>query len=270
MAQKPCGCGGSNENCCHCFGSGFIRVRDVPSKRKEGALESTGENWVKEFVSKHPLLNPNPLRQPEGTEPTRRQHPASHKEAKGSNLERGLYPDDMAKVRARLLARMSKEHGNPTCGQCYARFSRYADLVKHRRAGCQKPKATPIRVQYLPSHWSAQKHSGMTTCEHCGCPLKTVNISRHLGKCPKYSKRVAAAKSVALKPRGGVFSETVQRQPFRSIASAKKTDPRSAFAQANAFDRVDATRLYAYSFRENGKYGSHPLHDGMDDESGPD
>lgn len=32
---------------------------------------------------------------------------------------------------------------------------------------------------------------------------------------------------------------------------------------------IDATRLYAHSYREEGKYGSHPGHDGFDDESEP-
>lgn len=32
MGQKPCVCEGSNENCCHCFGSGFVQTRrDAPT-----------------------------------------------------------------------------------------------------------------------------------------------------------------------------------------------------------------------------------------------
>lgn len=32
---------------------------------------------------------------------------------------------------------------------------------------------------------------------------------------------------------------------------------------------IDHTKLYAHSYREEGKYGSHPSHDGFDDESNP-
>jgi hypothetical protein len=60
------------------------------------------------------------------------------------------------------------------------------------------------------------------------------------------------------------------QKTVHSAADAKRPDPRTQFAQANSLERIDATKLYAHSFRENGKYGSHPLHDGMDDESGPD
>lgn len=66
-------------------------------------------------------------------------------------------------------------------------------------------------------------------------------------------------------------SDKMQEQKtVHSAADAKRPDPRTQFAQANSLERIDATKLYAHSFRENGKYGSHPLHDGMDDESGPD
>lgn len=33
--------------------------------------------------------------------------------------------------------------------------------------------------------------------------------------------------------------------------------------------KMDHTRLYAHAFREEGRYGSHPSHDGFDDESKP-
>lgn len=33
---------------------------------------------------------------------------------------------------------------------------------------------------------------------------------------------------------------------------------------------LDATKLYAHSYREQGRFGSHPSHDGFDDDSGPD
>jgi len=55
-----------------------------------------------------------------------------------------------------------------------------------------------------------------------------------------------------------------------SVAEPKRSKPRNGYEQVNGRDRMDATKLYAHAFRENGKYGSHPLHDGMDDESGPD
>jgi hypothetical protein len=35
-------------------------------------------------------------------------------------------------------------------------------------------------------------------------------------------------------------------------------------------DRVDATKDYAHSFRDHGQFGSHPSHDGFDDESTPE
>ena len=57
MAQRPCVCEGSNENCSYCFGRGFIDARDVLPEHKLEEQKSTGEDRVAEFVAKHPLLN---------------------------------------------------------------------------------------------------------------------------------------------------------------------------------------------------------------------
>lgn len=36
------------------------------------------------------------------------------------------------------------------------------------------------------------------------------------------------------------------------------------------FDKsIDVTKDYAQAYRENGRFGSHPSHDGFDDESNP-
>lgn len=67
MSTRPCVCGGSNENCSHCFGRGFIGDGRSHKKSTVEAKKSSSDERVRAFVAKHPLLNPNPLDQPEGT-----------------------------------------------------------------------------------------------------------------------------------------------------------------------------------------------------------
>jgi hypothetical protein len=283
MAQRPCVCEGSNENCSHCFGRGFIDARDVPPEHKLEEQKSTGEDRVGEFVAKHPLLNPNPLNQPEGTKPRYRHHSAdvAHKNLTDHKVERSLTAAASANARPALLRRgkhgtgrvnmmkITQELGTSICSSCRDSFSRFIDLVAHQQAGCPKPRI-PLRefVQAQPVQGrQATKEPGkMTTCSHCGCPLKITNFRKHLGRCPKYLKNAGSR----VKSQARISDTTRHPKAFHSIAEAKKADPRTGFAHANAFDPIDVTKGYAHSFRENGKYGSHPLHDGMDDESGPD
>lgn len=73
--------------------------------------------------------------------------------------------------------------------------------------------------------------------------------------------------------RGLDASVRISRKPVNvssgrvsSVSVTPVKGPREAFGR---FDRMDATRSYAHSFREHGHYGSHPAHDDFDDESCP-
>jgi hypothetical protein len=288
MAQISCVCEGSNENCSHCFGRGFIEVRSMPARRESKPLNSASEDRAAKFIAKYPQLNPNPLRQPEGIE-SRRRAPAPHATFADENpttrdAERSLTSAALKNARPSLLRagqhrggrvdvlKITKDLGTSICPSCRASFSHFINLVAHQQAGCRRSK-TPskqlVEVQALPRDKVTRKPTRLIACSHCGCPVKVTNIGRHLGRCPKYSKSIGSNSS-QLHRQERPADKPAHPKVFHSIAEAKRADPRSSFAQANSIDRIDATRPYAHSFRENGKYGSHPLHDGMDDESGPD
>jgi hypothetical protein len=175
------------------------------------------------------------------------------------------------------MAKVKREIAISTCPTCGREFPHYIDLVAHQQEGCPRPRipvqtirGTPRKeARKLRRSRSYAKPSKMTRCSHCGCFVKRTKLKKHLGRCPKYAA-VRGDKSATWNTPQLTPSKTFEQKASRSIADAKKPDPRTGFAQANALDPIDATRLYAHSFRENGKYGSHPLHDGMDDESGPD
>jgi len=60
-------------------------------------------------------------------------------------------------------------------------------------------------------------------------------------------------------------------RPDRPVASPEREKKkRSSSLIASREKNLDATKLYASSYREHGRFGSHPSHDGFDDESGPD
>ena len=49
----------------------------------------------------------------------------------------------------------------------------------------------------------------------------------------------------------------------------EESDDKSKEEVASKEKNLDATKGYAHPYREDGKYGSHPSHDGFDDESNP-
>jgi hypothetical protein len=276
VAQRPCVCQGSNENCSHCFGRGFVEVRY--KVQRSAIAAACNDEMAKEFLALHPRLHPNPLHQPEGTGAKYRPHVSQLTEEKSSE-EPAPSSRSALPPRLRLTAKNRGRHSDlretraktnvSRCPRCRAEFNYFIDLLAHQQAGCPKPKnplaqpsvTTPRRLQAAPVCGQ------MTTCPDCRCPVKTVNLQKHAQRCPK-KRRATSTNSPSYKGEGRGSALPAKR--FHSAAAAKKIDPRVRFAQANSIERIDATKLYAHSFRENGKYGSHPLHDAMDDEAGPE
>lgn len=62
---------------------------------------------------------------------------------------------------------------------------------------------------------------------------------------------------------------------FQAIANGDQPSSASQRAKSGEVEvepvdpRIDATRNVGYPIRENGPYGSHPMHDDFDDESDP-
>jgi hypothetical protein len=66
---------------------------------------------------------------------------------------------------------------------------------------------------------------------------------------------------------GLVFEAIVNADP----PSSESRRAKSGEVEFESIDtRIDATRNIGYPIRENGPYGSHPMHDDFDDESDPD
>jgi hypothetical protein len=95
-----------------------------------------------------------------------------------------------------------------------------------------------------------------TRCARCGAPVKQKNIKSHVLRIHNSrSERITKFEGAGSSGRRPALRDDVFKE---------------AFAQVNSLERRDKTRPYAHAFRENGRFGSHPIHDGFDDESGPE
>lgn len=90
-------------------------------------------------------------------------------------------------------------------------------------------------------------------CPECKVRVRGDRLNRHLKKV--HRSRGVRARAV----------------PKPNIAESAKDVLRESTTFAAPRDKnLDATKLYAHSYREQGRFGSHPSHDGFGDESGPD
>jgi hypothetical protein len=87
-------------------------------------------------------------------------------------------------------------------------------------------------------------------CSLCKARVRSDRLNRHMKKVHR------AASQRTPQPSVSPSASDVLRENTTFVASRDKN--------------LDATKLYAHSYREQGRFGSHPSHDGFDDESSPD
>ena len=210
--SRPCSCGGSNENCMHCFGRGFV-----------------------------------------GTD-------------RGQSNGRPR----MRKAKRRLKVPLVV---CPTCG-----FKGTRDALEQHI-----PQAHFKSAQFVILGLSKKVESKpRTKCTICGVTLRSDRVARH-------NRRVHAPNVAATFQGPGPTKKsgkTGRRFGDKLVSSAKRSqrgrkerpdrkdlgglDKWKASIQASQSPNqpnLDFTKPYAHANREHGKFGSHPSHDGFDDES---
>jgi hypothetical protein len=273
----PCSCGGSNENCSHCFGLGQVRSHHPsPVLHKLSFEVSSPPNNT--YKKKHkqrgasakvrprvPMADPE-FRVGSMDSPTPEDHKCQ------------LYPDNQ-KQQVRTQASRSR-NSLVQCLACReivrasilglhysARHSGTHNLIHHKQNGhwaiCP---VCNLSVKKLAKHMRChdQKASVVSTTEKQSSEReRLINLGYIV---PASRPRLVAAQV----PRRIQRKPESKRSELRGRASAldnwkdelqKKEDPNSPI-------NLDYTRPYAHGARENGRFGSHPSHDGFDDESG--
>lgn len=131
----------------------------------------------------------------------------------------------------------------PQCGVLTTRLSRHSRKV-HGESGPAQDRPTPL---------ASSGNFRLVRCPICTCTVREDHLERH-------SRRVHHLRG---------------NEARRQIASPVEPSPtnqtlRPAQASELAAERVlDATRDYYAAYRDHGQFGSHPSHDGYDDESNP-
>lgn len=241
--QVPCSCGGSNENCSRCFGSGFIvletefsSVNVVPS-----SLDPDRPPQIQEKGLTERLIGES--KSGGGKWPRKR--------------SRSFYCEKCKFYGTRKQYREHQDniHLRP----------RLEELAKARKAVALDPNASPT----IPDLLSVAPHfeNGITVCPLCSAQLRFARLGRHLrDRCPqrwKVSRPTSCKVSVPIKRFNSAPATFTEKRHLTIGAS-------SIPAEIQTIDHMDANRGIGFVVREQGRYGSYSLHDDYGDESGPD
>jgi uncharacterized C2H2 Zn-finger protein len=278
MNTRPCVCQGSNENCRYCAGRGYVDAG-------QGLPASIGQKKLNIFGSdgKRRELRPNLPCPICGIPVTklkrhiRKQHGGIQQGSLSSSAGEFKQPENTTRENVQdrpVSPNLSRRPASPfdakppaasatqlgdylramgvgvTCPRCLILFDDTSALGEHLGSNCS---AAPSTVN---------SRLALTRCPDCGILIKHSCLKKHLeSTCPARLSGRPGNKVVAtsVKPIGHL------RNPV-----AKKPSPGASWGEVNSRDTLDHTKGYAHPCRESGKYGSHSMHDGFDDESGPD
>jgi len=267
MSFKPCVCGGSNENCRYCFGSGQWSFRSIKSvfsgrwskgksksrvgrrkKRPSVQLASSSSEDVRPATSKI-SISPVYTKCPQCVCVVRTSKLPGHIKRQHTNRES---PQSLTTcpvcswsiMRGRLNQHMKLTHGKPPPAQVHTK----SGVVQTRKksSGVRRSKlanAVGNLSDKLKRRLLRTTLGGKIRCPECGSLIRVEHFEEHV--------RVAHHGFL-----GG---------PTDSESRLVSDRHEGAKSQRN----LDSTRLYAHAYREHGKFGSHPTHDGFDDDSNP-
>ena len=162
-------------------------------------------------------------------------------------------------------------HACPSCGALVRHLNRHMRVCKREPEVITKIRRLKSRSGHLnrgtPERNNLRPRSPLRTCPMCGVSVKSRNLARHLSmKCVE-NKRLKIKLMVSSRP-GFSGSATTPGEIPQGVGTSDEKRKR-AYDQVTGRDRIDATKDYAHKFRDHGQFGSHPSHDGFDDDSDP-
>jgi hypothetical protein len=265
LQPQECSCGGSNENCYHCYGTGIARDRGRPpvtggEVRKK---RRTSSGAVTESIEPKPHFADQacPKCGFHGTHEEVIAHGTKAHEVKQIDCAFCSFVGTRIQLKEHQKScRSLKAVKNPNRGNVSSRFTRYQcnacaftgsfDLVRSH-----------ARFDHSNPHLNAK-------CPLCRASMKMGHLNRHLRR--KHGIVEGPELAAVLRQIKVGFHRVDKPKLHGRTQASLKTEPQIVSQEdVRAERKLDRTKLYAHAYREHGRYGSHPVHDGFDDESTP-
>jgi hypothetical protein len=283
--SRACVCGGSNENCRYCYGLGTIPERTgnpvvayTPGGGGWGRKRRSGRRRPKKSLSSTPFTQvPRPKHFEASRSPDEVKTPlqgtrgdgvgALPKTQSGSDNSNavpqlapvyGICPVCKAKVKLTTWFRhISKPHSHLAAFRVWeaegVRPPAKGSLQDGANLGSTQKKKLDSRPVFVQ-------------CPICKVTVKAAKLSRHIIKAHRRVPIGAGVNSV----RGKLRTASSASGATTAAYSDESSRGRKTTFIAPRDKNLDVTKPYAHAYRETGRYGSHPSHDGFDDESGPE
>ena len=257
-------CGGSNENCRFCGVLGTI-----PDELAALVTHAYRPEWAKAVGTNGCSAHWDLQTVGEDARKLKRANPGSRpleiwmSSPAPGRAPRQSVPCPVPGCPARMLnpgklkRHLNKVHSHGGAGLYDSGPSRPAkEISPNLHISAAAPNSLSSRVRGTsPRNTSTEKtlgaESAYAQCPICKVKVKATRISRHMRKVHR---------RVATRPldTGNVphSDKDLLRDGTKLVAPRDKN--------------LDVTKPYAHAYRETGRYGSHPSHDGFDDESGPE
>lgn len=236
-----CRCGGSNERCRYCFGTGYLNTN------RNGAAAPPIGAGVKHLPTSATA------------ETAARPAPRTPRQVRDPHQQAGL--------------------GRERCEQC-GRFFAANQLSIHqvnehpskpiRGTRVSDASADPCELVYahLPEDWDSSSSVRRVSCPLCGKGMKHDILPRHLQRIHDVRNPFVKVARGSLKSSGPAGPSSVD-DSIRTEATQNDFGPGDALAEELRHrDVMDGSRK-TYVRREQGRFGSHPTHDRFDDDSNP-
>lgn len=138
----------------------------------------------------------------------------------------------------------------------------------------RRPKGyAPALPKPAPTTPPRPKRDRRGTCPKCGHSIRESRLDGHLRRphSADWIKTQSSPKQpqvIKPQPQDKRF-RTKPLRPVRAGGGVRQDEDDARYESPQAVRAMDHTRGYAHAFRDQGRYGSHPSHDGFDDESNP-
>lgn len=307
--SRPCVCQGSNENCRYCYGRGFVPdTQALPLKNAYTRVRHGKTGGHRPLVQCPQCGNQVSRLQKHLKKCQAPRHlVATEQNTVENQLQTDTRPASLfSRIKAGLVRTLSgfgsspkqsdpaqskptatradlspavlvaKSKANPKltkcprCGETFGEREKFEAHWTSRACAVKpllnlKPGQSSVAVKFSTKAASPSRTGNseiLKKCPGCGANVKAKKLPRHIRlKCPNRKRGANLPRSSPMGRRQTSVSLGMDHD-----SSNKK---RAIYDQVQSRDRLDATKPYAHPYREQGRFGSHPSHDGFDDESSP-